>query len=106
VRETEFRGQGWFVRWSDLPGRLPARVFLHGMGGIAWAAFGHVAGHPALGGHRAIVIDLRGHGMSDRPSDWTYSLEDHADAIAGAGHMLMDDQPPAFAQALAAALPD
>jgi pimeloyl-ACP methyl ester carboxylesterase len=26
--------------------------------------------------------------------------------IAGAGHMLMDDQPPAFAQALAAALPD
>jgi hypothetical protein len=56
VRATEFQGQGWFVRWEDLPGRLPARVFIHGLGGIAWAAFGHVAGHPLLGGHRSIVI--------------------------------------------------
>jgi pimeloyl-ACP methyl ester carboxylesterase len=82
VRATEFVGQGWFIRWVDLPGRLPARVFVHGLGGIAWAAFGGVAGHPALGGHRSIVIDLPGHGLSDRPTDWGYSLEDHAAAVA------------------------
>lgn len=82
MRQTEFAGQGWSVRWEDLPGRLPARVFLHGMGGSAWAAFGHVAGHPSLGGHRSIVIDLPGHGLSDRPAAWGYTLEDHAAAVA------------------------
>jgi pimeloyl-ACP methyl ester carboxylesterase len=82
MRETEFQGKGWFIRWEDLPGRAPARVFVHGLGGIAWAAFGGVAGHPALGGHRSIVIDLPGHGLSDRPADWGYSLEDHAAAVA------------------------
>ena len=82
MRETEFGGQGWFIRWADVPGRLPARVFVHGLGGIAWAAFGSVAGHSALGGHRSIVIDLPGHGLSDRPTDWGYSLEDHAAAVA------------------------
>jgi pimeloyl-ACP methyl ester carboxylesterase len=82
MRQTKFPGQGWYVRWEDLPGRAPARVFLHGMGCIAWAAFGGVAGHPRLGGHRSIVIDLPGHGLSDRPADWRFSLDDHAAAVA------------------------
>ena len=71
------------VFWSDLPGRDPARVFIHGLGGIAWPAFGHIAGHPAMGGHRSIVVDLPGHGLSDRPGNWGYSLEDHAAVVAG-----------------------
>jgi len=74
--ETEFQGQGWFVRWVDLPGRKPARVFLHGMGCLGGAIFGGVAGHPRLGGHRSIIVDL-----------------------------MMRDQPDAFAAALDAALP-
>jgi pimeloyl-ACP methyl ester carboxylesterase len=82
MRETELDGHGWYVRWQDLPGKEPARVFLHGMGVGAWAAYGGIAGHPRLGGHRSIAIDLPGHGLSDRPSDWGYSLEDHADAVA------------------------
>lgn len=61
---------------------LPARVFLHGMGGIGWATFGHFAGHPALGGHRSLVVDLPGHGLSDRPADFGYTLDDHAAVIA------------------------
>ena len=77
-----FDAQGSEVFWSDLPGRLPARVFLHGMGGIAWAAFGHIAGHPSMGGHRSIVVDLPGHGLSDRPAGWGYSLDDHAAVVA------------------------
>jgi pimeloyl-ACP methyl ester carboxylesterase len=82
MRETEFDGRGSFVRWSDMPGRSPARVFIHGMGGSGFAAFGHIAGHPALGSHRSIIVDLPGHGLSDRPADWGYSLEDHAAAVA------------------------
>jgi pimeloyl-ACP methyl ester carboxylesterase len=58
-------------------------VFIHGLGGVGWAVFGHIAGHPSLGGHRSIVVDLPGHGLSDRPADWGYSLEDHAAVVAG-----------------------
>ena len=82
MSQTEFDKRGSFIRWSDLPGRLPARVLIHGLGGTGWAAFGHIAGHPALGGHRSLVIDLPGHGLSDRPPDWGYSLDDHASAVA------------------------
>jgi len=82
MRQTEFRGQGWSVGWVDLPGDGPARVFLHGMGCLGGAIFGGVAGHPRLGGHRSILVDLPGHGLSDRPADWPYRLEDHADAVA------------------------
>ena len=82
MRRTEIQGEGWFVRWTDLPGRLPARVFVHGLGGTGWATFGHIAGHPDLGGHRSIVLDLPGHGLSDRPSSWGYTLTEHAAAVA------------------------
>ena len=82
MSQTEFDERGSFIRWSDQPGRLPARVFLHGLGGTGWATFGHIAGHPALGEHRSLVIDLPGHGLSDRPPDWGYSLDDHAFAVA------------------------
>ena len=82
MSQAAFDNRGSWIRWSDLPGRLPARVFVHGLGGIGAAAFGHIAGHPALGGHRSLVIDLPGHGLSDRPPDWDYSLENHASAVA------------------------
>src|SRR6478609_2189282 len=80
--KTTFDNAGSQIRWLDLAGRLPARVFVHGLGGVGWAAFGHIAGHPTLGGHRSLVIDLPGHGLSDRPRDWVYSLDDHAAAVA------------------------
>jgi pimeloyl-ACP methyl ester carboxylesterase len=82
VDSVAFDSAGSMVRWSDLPGRLPARVFVHGMGGLGWARFGHVVGRPALGGHRSLVVDLPGHGLSDRPADFGYILDDHASVIA------------------------
>lgn len=82
VDSVAFDSAGSMVRWSDLPGRLPARVFVHGMGGLGWARFGHVVLHPALGGHRSLVVDLPGHGLSDRPADFGYTLDDHASVIA------------------------
>jgi pimeloyl-ACP methyl ester carboxylesterase len=57
-------------------------VFLHGLGGTGPGAFGLVLGDPQLGGRRTLVIDLPGHGSSDRPDDWDYSLESFAEVVA------------------------
>jgi pimeloyl-ACP methyl ester carboxylesterase len=84
MREVAFDRDGSMVRWMDLPGRLPARVFVHGLGSTGAWVFGEVAPDPRLGGHRSIVIDLPGFGLSDRPGDWGYRLDDHAGAVAAA----------------------
>jgi pimeloyl-ACP methyl ester carboxylesterase len=80
--ETSFDAHGSQVRWTERSGPVPARVFIHGLGGNGEAILGGVADDPALGGHRSILIDLPGHGASDRPSDFSYSLEAHAGAVA------------------------
>jgi len=82
VRETPFDRHGSMVRWTERAGSLPARVFIHGLGGNSEAILGAVADEPALGEHRSLLIDLPGHGASDRPSDFSYSLEDHAAAVS------------------------
>lgn len=82
MHETSFDGHGSKIRWTELPGTLPARVYVHGLGGSGEAIFGEVARHPAIAGHRSILLDLPGHGASDRPRDYPYTLEDLADAVA------------------------
>jgi pimeloyl-ACP methyl ester carboxylesterase len=42
----------------------------------------HIAARPELAGRRSLFVDLPGHGTSDRPRDFGYTLEDHADAVA------------------------
>jgi pimeloyl-ACP methyl ester carboxylesterase len=77
-----FDAHGSQLRWTELPGGGPARVFVHGLGNNGEANLGRTARDPALGGHRSLLIDLPGHGASDRPTDFSYSLEAHADAVA------------------------
>jgi len=79
---TTFDDRGSQIRWTELPGRLPARVFVHGLGGGGEAIFGAVARSTDLDGHRSLLIDLPGHGSSDQPADFEYTLEGHADAVA------------------------
>jgi pimeloyl-ACP methyl ester carboxylesterase len=82
MRETSFDARGSMVRWIDSPGHEPARVFVHGLGGTGAATFGDVASDPRLAGNRTLVLDLPGHGHSDRPDDWSYDLDAHAAALA------------------------
>ena len=82
MREVAFDEPGSMVRWTEVPGPEPARVFVHGLGGTGAAIFGDVAGDARLGRRRTLVLDLPGHGLSDRPPDWDYSLEGHASAVA------------------------
>ena len=84
MHEVAFDERGSMVRWTEVPGPQPARVFLHGLGGTGAAIFGDIAGDARLGRRRTLVVDLPGHGLSDRPRDWDYSLDGHAAAVARA----------------------
>lgn len=72
------------MRWVELPGVDPARVYVHGLGATSAPYYAEVAAHPLLPRHRSLLIDLLGFGISDRPRDFSYTLEDHADALAQA----------------------
>jgi len=79
MRSTYIPGAGGHLRWIDIPGDGPARVYLHGLGCAGSADFTEIA---ALSGGRAIVVDLLGHGFSDRPKDFPGTLEAHAETVA------------------------
>lgn len=72
------------MRWVELPGSVPARVYVHGLGATSAPYYAEVAAHPLLPRHRSLLIDLLGFGISDRPQDFSYTLEAHAHALATA----------------------
>lgn len=76
--------EGDRIRWVELAGEGPVRVCLHGLGATSPAYFAAVAAHPLLAGRRSLLVDMLGHGHSDRPEAFTYTLEAHADAVARA----------------------
>ncbi|MGW3045519.1 alpha/beta fold hydrolase [Kitasatospora sp. NPDC001159] len=86
MRDAEVTAEGARMRWVEVPGdpERATRVYLHGLGASAAPYFAASAAHPALAGHRSLLLDLLGFGISDRPTDFAYTLEDHADAVATA----------------------
>jgi len=82
VYQAEFDDEGSCVRWTEVPGAQPARVYLHGLGSMSSVYHAHVAARPELAGRRSLFLDLPGHGISDRPEHFGYTLEDHAGAVA------------------------
>jgi pimeloyl-ACP methyl ester carboxylesterase len=82
MRQVEFDGRGSRVRWTETPGAEPARVYVHGLGAASAVYHAHVAARPELAGRRSLFVDLPGHGISDRPADFGYTLDEHADALA------------------------
>lgn len=84
MRNTVVTPEGDRMRWAELPGAEPARVYLHGLGATSPAYFAETAAHPLLAGRRSLLLDLLGFGISDRPTGFPYTLEAHADAVAEA----------------------
>ncbi|MER7664165.1 MULTISPECIES: alpha/beta hydrolase [unclassified Streptomyces] len=84
MRQARFDEQGSFIRWTEAAGACPPRIFLHGLGAASAAYHAHIAAGPELAGRRSLFVDLPGHGLSDRPADFGYTLEDHAAALAAA----------------------
>ncbi|MFI5803192.1 alpha/beta fold hydrolase [Streptomyces sp. NPDC051561] len=81
MREAVVTSGGDRMRWVELPGEEPCRVYVHGLGGAS-GLFVEAAAHPLLAGRRTLLVDLLGFGTSDRPLDFDYSLESHAEVLA------------------------
>ncbi|MFC0602461.1 alpha/beta fold hydrolase [Streptomyces palmae] len=82
MRHTEFTDNGDLVCWTEAAGEGPARVYVHGLGSSSAPYHAHIAADPRLTGRRSLFVDLPGHGLSDRPRDFGYTLEEHAGALA------------------------
>ncbi|MCX4689322.1 alpha/beta fold hydrolase [Kitasatospora purpeofusca] len=84
MRDATVTPNGDRIRWVEVPGKEPVRLYLHGLGSSSPVYYAAAAAHPLLTGHRALLLDLLGFGISDRPTDFSYTLEAHADAVAAA----------------------
>ncbi len=70
------------VHWADTPGEAPARVFVHGLGGDSATTWSGLAPRLEPTGRRSLLVDLLGHGRSDAPGEFGYTLAEHADTVA------------------------
>jgi pimeloyl-ACP methyl ester carboxylesterase len=73
---------GGYLRHLEFPGDDVPLVWLHGLGGAASADFAPVVASPPLIGRRSLLIDLFGHGNSDGPEEFGYTLEGHAHSVS------------------------
>jgi pimeloyl-ACP methyl ester carboxylesterase len=81
VKATYLQGDGAFMRYLEIPGADPPLVWLHGWLCSATGELLPVAVQPPLRGRRSLLIDFLGHGYSDRPLGFGYTLTDHARTI-------------------------
>jgi pimeloyl-ACP methyl ester carboxylesterase len=84
MNQAAVTDSGAKIRWVELPGPEPARVYLHGLGASSLPYYTAAASDPRLRERRALLLDLLGFGISDRPVDMTYTLEEHAGTVARA----------------------
>ncbi|NUT38926.1 MAG: alpha/beta hydrolase [Thermoactinospora sp.] len=84
MRDAQVLPDGSRIRWAEVAGREPVRVYVHGLGAAAAPYFLEAASRPELAGHRSLFVDLLGFGTSDRPTGFGYSMEEHADTLATA----------------------
>ncbi|QDQ16747.1 alpha/beta fold hydrolase [Streptomyces spectabilis] len=84
MRNARFDAEGSLIRWTEFEGEGPARVYVHGLGAASAPYHAHIAARSELAGRRSLFVDLPGHGLSDRPGSFGYTLEEHADAVAAA----------------------
>jgi pimeloyl-ACP methyl ester carboxylesterase len=92
LKSAQVLPDGSAIRYIEIVGRGPGRVFVHGLGASSAPYYAAAVSHPALAGHRSLLLDMLGFGISDRPADFAYTLEDHADVLATAVTAVADGQ--------------
>lgn len=78
--ESFYNYEGVKIRFREM-GRGRPVVFIHGFG-ASLDTWRYITDSLKVD-HRLILLDLKGHGFSDRPPDEKYSLKDHADIVLG-----------------------
>ena len=81
MKAVHLPAQRAFLRYLETPGADPPLLWMHGWQCTSSGELLETAVQPALTGRRSLVIDFLGHGYSDRPDDFGYTMEDHADTI-------------------------
>jgi pimeloyl-ACP methyl ester carboxylesterase len=79
-KENFYDHEGAKIRFREM-GRGRPVVFIHGFG-ASLDTWRYITDGLAPD-HRLVLLDLKGHGFSDRPRDEKYSLEDHAGIVLG-----------------------
>src|ERR1035437_1105079 len=69
------------LRYIDTNLGDSALVFIHGLGSSSIADFTDILIDSRFDFNRCILIDLLGHGFSDKPQDFSNNLYDHASVI-------------------------
>lgn len=69
------------LRYHDLPGDGVPIIFIHGLGCASSFDYPQVASMCGLEQHRRLLVDLLGSGFSDKPDQFSYSIEEHADYL-------------------------
>lgn len=83
MKEYLIHQTGYIMRYHDLPGEDMPILFIHGLGCAGSFDYPEVATQDPLRNHRRILIDLLGAGFSDKPDGFPYTVEDHAQYLAG-----------------------
>lgn len=78
MRSARIDPPGAYLRYIDFPGPEVPIVYMHGLGCTSTTDYAVVATRPALSRHRHLLIDFFGHGYSDAPDDFGYTLEELA----------------------------
>jgi pimeloyl-ACP methyl ester carboxylesterase len=81
VKATYLPRDRAFIRHLEIPGADPPLLWLHGWQCSSTGELLPAAVQPPLRGRRSLLIDFLGHGYSDRPPDFGYTLTDHARTI-------------------------
>jgi len=82
VKEYFIRRANCFLRYHDFPGSDVPILFIHGLGCAGSFDYPQVATQVALHGHRCFLVDLLGAGFSDKPEDFSYTVDEHSKYLA------------------------
>jgi pimeloyl-ACP methyl ester carboxylesterase len=70
-----------FLRYIEVPGVDPPILWLHGWQCSSTGELGEAPLEQPLRGRRSLLVDFLGHGYSDKPAGYAYTLEAHARTI-------------------------
>ncbi|MET1249429.1 alpha/beta hydrolase [Sporolactobacillus sp. STCC-11] len=69
------------LRYNDFPGTERPILFIHGLGCAGSFDYPQVAAQVSLKNHRCVIVDFLGAGYSDKPENFSYTVQGHAEYL-------------------------